>query len=171
MHCWHASKALEMDHLHSLCAATLHATMCEETVFWDLNYSIKYRPLGTEDIRDKVLKQMERLDARLFEHPNFVWLECAAVAEILVRRRAASCAPLTILNNLLRWSLYQLDRMACCEMEGGATGADIPIEVRLEWMAACRKGDHTHVTVADMDKYLGRGLQHMPWTEFSQAGT
>lgn len=35
---------------------TIHNTMCEETVFWDLNYSIKYRALGTEDIRTKVLK-------------------------------------------------------------------------------------------------------------------
>jgi hypothetical protein len=35
---------------------TLHKTMCEETVFWDLNYSIKFKSLGTEDIRTKVLK-------------------------------------------------------------------------------------------------------------------
>ena len=48
--------------------------MCEDTVFWDLNYAIKYKSLGTEEIRSKVLVLMERLDERLFEHPNFVWL-------------------------------------------------------------------------------------------------
>ena len=48
--------------------------MCEDTVFWDLNYAIKYKSLGTEEIRSKVLVLMETLDERLFEHPNFVWL-------------------------------------------------------------------------------------------------
>lgn len=165
---WHASKALEMEHLFDSCTATIHRTMCEETVFWDLNYSIKYRPLGTQDIRDKVLKQMEDLDEKLFEHPNFVWLDHAAVLEILERRRPNSCEALTILNNLLRWSLYQLDRMACSEIDGGLTGADIPTTVRLEWIAQCRRGQFDHVTVADMDKYLRRGLEKMPWTEMSQ---
>ena len=41
---------------------TLHKTMCEETVFWDLNYAIKYKSLGTEDIRAKVLRLMETLE-------------------------------------------------------------------------------------------------------------
>ena len=57
--------------------------MCEDTVFWDLNYAIKYKSLGTEEIRSKVLKLMETLDERLFEHPNFVWLDHAAINEIL----------------------------------------------------------------------------------------
>ena len=65
---------------------TLHGTMCEDTVFWDLNYAIKYRALGTEEIRSRVLKIMEKLDEKLFEHPNFVWLDHAAVVEILRRR-------------------------------------------------------------------------------------
>ena len=30
--------------------------MCEETVFWDLNYAIKYKALGTDEVRTKVLK-------------------------------------------------------------------------------------------------------------------
>ena len=30
--------------------------MCEETVFWDLNYAMQYRALGTGDIMVKVLK-------------------------------------------------------------------------------------------------------------------
>ena len=51
---------------------------------------------------------MENLDERLYEHPNFVWLDQLAVQEILNRRRPNSCDPLTILNNLLRWSLYQV---------------------------------------------------------------
>ena len=40
---------------------TLHETMCEDTVFWDLNYAIKYKSLGTEEIRSKVLKVLEKL--------------------------------------------------------------------------------------------------------------
>ena len=51
---------------------------------------------------------MEGLDERLYEHPNFVWLDKLAVKEILDRRRPNNCEPITILNNLLRWSLYQV---------------------------------------------------------------
>ena len=61
--------------------------MCEDTVFWDLNYAIKYKSLGTEEIRSKVLILMESLDERLFEHPNFVWLDHAAINEILDKRQ------------------------------------------------------------------------------------
>jgi hypothetical protein len=53
-------------------------------------------------------KVMEGLNERLYEHPNFVWLDQLAVTEILNRRRANNCHPVTILNNLLRWSLYQV---------------------------------------------------------------
>ena len=106
-------------------------TMCEDTVFWDLNYAIKYKSLGTEEIRCKVLKLMETLDEKLFEHPNFVWLDHDSVLEILHRRQPNSCEPMIIYNNLLRWSLYQLDRSACIEIEEGITGAQIPIRHRL----------------------------------------
>ena len=105
--------------------------MCEDTVFWDLNYAIKYKSLGTEEIRSKVLKLMETLDERLFEHPNFVWLDHAAINEILDRRQPNSCEPMTIYNNLLRWSLYQTDRSACCDLDqSGITGSQIPISDR-----------------------------------------
>ena len=30
--------------------------MCEDTVFWDLNYSMKYKTLVTGDILTRVLK-------------------------------------------------------------------------------------------------------------------
>ena len=30
--------------------------MCEETVFWDLNYAMKYKSLVSENILKKVLK-------------------------------------------------------------------------------------------------------------------
>ena len=30
--------------------------MCEDTVFWDLNYSIQYKSLGVGDTMTKVLK-------------------------------------------------------------------------------------------------------------------
>ncbi len=112
---------------------------------------------------------METLEERLFEHPNFVWLDHASVNEILTRRKANSCEPMIIYNNLLRWSLYQLDRSAVGELETGETGAQIPITKRLEWINECRNGSFDHVTVQDLDKYLSRGLQCMPWIEMSQA--
>lgn len=79
-----------------------------------------------------------------------------------------SCEPMIIYNNLLRWSLYQLDRSACIEIEG-QSGAQIPIKSRLDWISQCRSGAFDHVTVEDMDKYLSRGLEGMCWTEMSQA--
>ena len=35
---------------------TIDDTMCEDTVFWDLNYSIQYKALGVGDTMTKVLK-------------------------------------------------------------------------------------------------------------------
>ena len=32
----------------------LDSTMCEETVFWDLNYSLEYQDMGTDQIKYKV---------------------------------------------------------------------------------------------------------------------
>ena len=104
----------------------------------------------------------------MFEHDNFVWLDHEAVAEILLKRRPNSCDPMIIYNNLLRWSMYQLDRNACCEVDE-KTGNEIPIEVRLDWIQRCRKGEFDETTNSqDLKKYLGRGLKLMPWTELSQ---
>ena len=30
--------------------------MCEDTVFWDLNYAMEYKELGTGEVMTKVLK-------------------------------------------------------------------------------------------------------------------
>ena len=40
---------------------------------------------------------------------------------------------------------------------------------RLEWIDKCRKGNFDHVHVKDLDKYLIRGLEKMPWIEMSQS--
>ncbi len=76
---WHASKALEMEHLNRMCTKvkkqlfmreirflvycinvtrhqTLHDTLCEDTVFWDLNYGMQFEALGTGEIMDRALK-------------------------------------------------------------------------------------------------------------------
>ncbi len=34
---------------------TLHKTLCEDTVFWDLNYGMLFEALGTAEIMDKAL--------------------------------------------------------------------------------------------------------------------
>ena len=106
---------------------------------------------------------------RLYENPNFVWLECSAVHELLQRRNPGSCDALIIYNNLLRWTLYQLDRTAVSEVDE-RFGADIPIVHRLEWIRDCRRRDpdQEHVSVKELDKYLKRGVALMPWTELSQ---
>ena len=76
---------------------------------------------------------IEEMEVRLFEHENFVWLDHGAVVEALNHRRPASCDPMVVYNNLLRWSLYQLDRNACVEIDE-KTGNDIPIQERLNWI-------------------------------------
>eukprot|EP00096_Caligus_rogercresseyi_P013114 TRINITY_DN5778_c0_g1_i2.p1 TRINITY_DN5778_c0_g1~~TRINITY_DN5778_c0_g1_i2.p1 ORF type:complete len:433 (-),score=79.48 TRINITY_DN5778_c0_g1_i2:337-1548(-) len=164
---WHASKSLEMDHLAQMTAETIDETMCEDTVFWDLNYSMQFNEMGLDHIKEKVLKIMDSLEERLFEHDNFVWIDHKGIKEILNQRESGSCEPLIILNNLLRWSLYQVDRVACCEIDD-KSGSEIPIENRLQWIQDCRKGLCESASPKDLDKYLQRGIEHMPWQEFSQ---
>ena len=48
--------------------------MCEETVYWDLNYSLLYQPIGTEHIKAKVTELCKNLNNNLYTHPNFVFL-------------------------------------------------------------------------------------------------
>ena len=47
-----------------------------------------------------------------YEHPNFVWLDYESVHEMLDKRIPGSSDALVIFNNLLRWTLYQMDRTA-----------------------------------------------------------
>jgi hypothetical protein len=47
------------------------------------------------------------LGASSMKNKRFIILKLA-VQEILDHRRPNNCEPLTILNNLLRWSLYQV---------------------------------------------------------------
>ncbi|XP_040565268.1 uncharacterized protein [Lepeophtheirus salmonis] len=164
---WHASVALEMDHLAQITSDTIDETMCEETVFWDLNYSMTFNEMSPEYIKDKVMKMIENLGARLFEHPNFVWIERTGIEEILNRRKPGSCEPLIILNNLLRWVLYQLDRLACCEIHN-KSGSEIPIQIRLEWIKDCRDEKYSHIDIDDLEMNLRKGTEFMPWTELSQ---
>ena len=68
------------------------------------------------------------------------------------------------------YTLFFLNfRSAVCETEEGLTGAEIPIQVRLAWISDCRKGIFEHINILDLDKYLSRGLEKMPWTEMSQS--
>ena len=76
---------------------------------------------------------IEAMEVRLYEHENFVWLDHSAVSEVLDNRKPASSDPMVIYNNLLRWSLYQLDRNACVEIDD-KTGNDIPLQERLNWI-------------------------------------
>ena len=59
-------------------------------------------------------------------------------------------------------TLYQLDRSACSEIDE-KHGSEIPIEHRLQWISDVRDGKHEQLNPKDVDKYLGRGVGHMPW--------
>ena len=58
-------------------------------------------------------------------------------------------------------------------MDGGRNtvhGNDVPLEHRIDWLVRARKGEFSdHINQSDIDKYLSRGLEKMPWTEMSQA--
>ena len=46
----------------------------------------------------------------------------------------------------------------------------MPLERRIDWLVSARNGMFLdQFTQSDLDKYLGRGLAKMPWTEMSQA--
>ena len=42
------------DEFQNVYMQALDSTMCEETVFWDLNYSLEYQEMGTDQIMYKV---------------------------------------------------------------------------------------------------------------------
>ena len=46
---------------------------------------------------------VEEYNEKIYEHPNFVWLDKTAIEEVLKRRRPGSCDPMVVYNNLLRW--------------------------------------------------------------------
>ena len=64
---------------------------------------MQYKDLGTAEIMDKVLKLSDAMHDRLYENPNFVWLDVEAVQELMARRNQGSCDAMVVYNNLLRW--------------------------------------------------------------------
>ena len=116
----------------------LDATMCDESVYFDLNYSLQYSAFGTDHIKGKVSELTRSLNNSLFTHSNFVFLDQGSIKEMLRTRSPASSEPLVIYNNLLRWAIFQLDRTLLEEVEG-AKGADIPVTERSKLIAKIRK--------------------------------
>ena len=112
--------------------------MCDETVYFDLNYSLQYSAFGTDHIKAKVSELTARLNNTLFTHSNFVFLERTSIKEMLKARLPASSEPLIIYNNLLRWAIFQLDRTLLEECEG-AKGSDIPVTERSKLIAKIRQ--------------------------------
>lgn len=164
---WHVSKVLQMNHLFELCSEALDATMCEETVFWDLNYSLDYHEMGTDQIKYKVSQLAKSLDNQLFTHPNFVFLDQHSVRELLGKRLHSSSEPLIVFNNVLRWALFQLDRTILEEMDD-AKGSDIPVSERSKMINKIRQEKIKDYTFSDISKYLDLVLDLVPWSEFSQ---
>jgi hypothetical protein len=50
-----------------------------------------------------ITQLVDEYNEKIYENPNFVWLERSAVEEVLSRRRPGSCDPMIVYNNLLRW--------------------------------------------------------------------
>ena len=112
--------------------------MCEETVYWDLNYSLQFDSFGTEHIKAKVSELAKTLHNNLFTHSNFVFLDHNSVRQLLKAREPNSSEPLIIYNNLLRWAIFQLDRTLLEECDG-AQGADIPVTERSKLLSKIRE--------------------------------
>ena len=62
---------------------------------------------------------IEGMNSTAFENPNFVWLDYEAVHEILDKRIPGSSDASVVFNNLLRWTIYQMDRTALNVLEVG----------------------------------------------------
>merc|ERR1740129_2008095 len=165
---WEVAKLLQMSHLFELCCEAIDATMCDETVYFDLNYSLQYSAFGTDHIKAKVSELTARLNNSLFTHSNFVFLEKTSIKEMLRARLPASSEPLIIYNNLLRWAIFQLDRTLLEECEG-AKGSDIPVTERSKLIAKIRDEKVKDFTFADISKYLDIVLELVPWKEMSQS--
>ena len=114
---WHAAKLLQMQHLFQLCSEVssvtitttltayltcfpgeqaLDSTMCEETVFWDQNYALQYKHLGTDQIQAKVAELARSLNNSLYTHANFVFLDAASIRQV---QSAAAAFNKSCLNN------------------------------------------------------------------------
>ena len=158
---WEVAKMLEMSHLFELCCAALDTTMCEETVYWDLNYSLRYQAAGTQPVRDKVAQLCSTLHNSLYSHPNFVFLEKDSIKELLGARKEASSEPLIVFNNLLRWAIFQLDSSLLEEVDN-KKGGDIPVTERTKFIRKIREES------ANISNYLDTVLPLVPWREMSQ---
>ena len=142
--------------------------MCEETVYWDLNYSLQFDSFGTEHIKAKVSELARTLHNNLFTHSNFVFLDHKSVRDLLKAREPNSSEPLIIYNNLLRWAIFQLDRTLLEEVDG-AQGSDIPVTERSKLITKIREEKVKDYTFSDVSKYLDIVLDLVPWREMSQS--
>ena len=135
---WEDGMSTLSDFFSKILFQAIDTTMCDETVYFDLNYSLQYSDFGTDHIKAKVTDLARSLANSLFTHSNFVFLDRTSIRAMLGARVPASSEPLVILNNLLRWAIFQLDRTLLEEADG-AKGSDIPITERSKLIAKIRK--------------------------------
>ena len=145
----------------------LDSTMCDETVYWDLNYSLMFD--NTQHIKAKVSDLAKTLHNNLFTHPNFVFLDHKSVRDLLKSREPHSSEPLIVYNNLLRWAIFQLDKTLLEESEDGAKGAEIPVTERSKLITKIREEKIKDFTFADISKHLDNVLDLVPWQEMAQS--
>ena len=146
----------------------LDSTMCEETVYWDLNYSLRYQSAGTQHIKAKVAELCKTLNNNLYTHPNFVFLDKDSIKELVGARIFSSSEPLVVLNNLLRWAIFQLDSTLLEEADSKRAG-DIPVTERTKLITKIREEKVKDFTFSDIFGYLEIVLPLMPWREMSQS--
>ena len=141
--------------------------MCDETVYWDLNYSLMFD--DTQHIKAKVSELAKKLHNNLLTHPNFVFLDHKSVRDLLKSREPHSSEPLIVYNNLLRWAIFQLDKTLLEESEDGAKGAEIPVTERSKLITKIREEKIKDFTFADISKHLDNVLDLVPWQEMAQS--
>jgi len=164
---WHIAKLLHINHLFDLCSQALDLTLCDETVYWDLNYSLEYSAIGTEFLRNKVTRAMEAMGNSLYNHANFVFLNHEALRAMMSRRIPASSEAIIVFNNALRWALYQLDRTLCEEVDG-RKDSEITVSERCRMINRVRQEKVKDFTAADINMHLDRVLDLVPYAELSQ---
>ena len=81
---------------------------------------------------------------------------------------ASTSEPLVILNNLLRWAIFQLDSTLLEELDDKRAG-DIPVTERTKLITKIREEKVKDFTFSDIWKYLDIVLGLMPWREMSQS--
>merc|ERR1712106_377563 len=86
---------------------------------------------------------------------------------MMTRRIPASSEAIMVFNNALRWSLYQLDRTLCEEVDD-KKDLEVKVSERCRIINKVRQEKVKDFTAADINMHLDRILDLVPYSELSQ---